>query len=44
LWENTIENSLNSRILELIADPVQITGEVVQYGDLFVLKGIPEKI
>ena len=30
--------AVNSRILDIIADPVAVTGEVVQYGDLFVLK------
>lgn len=37
-------NSLNSRILDLVAQPVQVTGEVVRYDDLFVVKGFPEKL
>jgi hypothetical protein len=35
-------NTVNSRILDIIADPVSVTGEVVQYGDLFVLKADPD--
>ena len=30
--------AINDRILHLVADPVTLTGEVMQYGDLFVLK------
>ena len=35
--------AVNSNILDIIADPVSVTGEVVQYGDLFVLKADPDK-
>ena len=34
--------AVNSEILDIIADPVAVTGEVVQYGDLFVLKADPD--
>ena len=34
--------AVNSDILDIIADPVAVTGEVVQYGDLFVLKADPD--
>lgn len=34
--------AINSRILDKVADPIRITGEVVQYGDMFVLKADPE--
>lgn len=33
--------AVNESILDLIADPVRITGEVVQYDDMFVLKAKP---
>ena len=34
--------AVNSSILDIVADPVAVTGEVVQYGDLFVLKADPD--
>lgn len=34
--------AVNERILDLIADPVKINGEVVQYNNLFVLKADPD--
>lgn len=34
--------AVNSSILDIVADPVAVTGEVVKYGDLFVLKADPE--
>ena len=34
--------AVNSSILDIVADPVSVTGEVVQYGDLFVLKADPD--
>ncbi len=34
--------AVNSSILDLVADPVEVTGEVVQYGDLLVLKADPD--
>ena len=34
--------AVNSSILDIVADPVEVTGEVVQYGDLFVLKADPD--
>ncbi len=34
--------AVNSNILDIIADPVSVTGEVVQYGDLFVIKADPD--
>ena len=33
---------VNDRILDKVADPIRITGEVIQYGDLFVIKADPE--
>jgi hypothetical protein len=44
LLVNSQGNSLNPHILDIVGDPVQITGEVVKYGDLLVLTGMPEKI
>jgi hypothetical protein len=35
--------AINSRILGRVADPVQVTGEVLQYGDLLVLQADPEE-
>lgn len=35
--------AVNSSILDIVADPVTVTGEVVQYGDLFVLKADRDK-
>ena len=37
-------NTFNDRILNIVGEPVQVQGEVEQYGDLFVLKGTPVKI
>lgn len=37
-------NALNRNILNLVGDRIQVTGEVLQYGDLFVLKGKPERV
>ena len=34
--------AVNSRILDMVADPIQITGEVVRYDDMFVLKADPQ--
>lgn len=33
--------AVNDRILDLVADPVQITGEVIQYDDMFVIRADP---
>lgn len=33
--------AVNDRILDLVADPIRITGEVMQYDDMFVLKANP---
>ena len=33
--------AVNDRVLDLVADSVQITGEVVQYDDMFVLQADP---
>lgn len=33
--------AVNDKVLDLVADPVQITGEVIQYADTFVLKADP---
>ena len=33
---------MGDRILDLIADPIRIKGEVLQYGDTFVLKADPD--
>lgn len=33
--------AVNDKVLDLVADPVQITGEVIQYADAFVLKADP---
>lgn len=35
------EKSVNARVLKMVGDPVRITGEVVQFGDTFVLKADP---
>ena len=37
-------NALNKSNFNLVGEPVQITGEVVKYGDLFVLKGDPKRV
>ena len=34
-------NAVNDQILSMVADPIQITGEVMQYGDSFILKADP---
>lgn len=34
--------SVNARVLKMVGDPVRITGEVVQFGDTFVLKANPK--
>lgn len=34
--------AVNDRVLDLVADPVQIEGEVIQYDDIFVIKADPE--
>lgn len=34
--------AVNDRILDLIADPVEITGEVIQYDDMFVVQAEPD--
>ncbi|MBT9310975.1 hypothetical protein [Leptothoe kymatousa] len=33
--------AVNDRVLNMVADPVEITGEVLQYGDSFILKADP---
>ncbi|NEZ62468.1 hypothetical protein D0962_06680 [Leptolyngbyaceae cyanobacterium CCMR0082] len=33
--------AVNSRVLNMVADPIKITGEVMQYGDSFILKADP---
>ncbi|MDY6936316.1 MAG: hypothetical protein SWY16_01515 [Cyanobacteriota bacterium] len=33
--------AVNDRILDLVADPIRITGEVMQYDDMFVLQADP---
>lgn len=33
--------AVNDRVLNMVADPIQITGEVLQYGDSFILKADP---
>lgn len=35
-------NAVNDRVLNMVADPIQITGEVIQYGDAFILKADPD--
>lgn len=35
-------SAVNERILDLVAQPVEITGEVERLGDLFILKANPE--
>ncbi len=37
-------NALNKNILNLVGDRIQVKGEVVKYGDLFVMKGMPERV
>ena len=34
--------AVNDRILDLVADPIQISGEVIQYDDMFVIQANPE--
>ena len=34
-------NAVNDQVLSMVADPIQITGEVMQYGDSFILKADP---
>ena len=34
--------AVNDRVLDLVAEPVEITGEVLRYGDLLVLRSDPE--
>ena len=34
--------AVNEKILELVADPITVTGEVVKYGDLLILKADPD--
>ncbi|NEQ50943.1 MAG: hypothetical protein F6K11_12550 [Leptolyngbya sp. SIO3F4] len=34
-------SAVNDRVLNMVADPIQITGEVLQYGDFFILKADP---
>ncbi|MBE9030271.1 hypothetical protein IQ266_11065 [filamentous cyanobacterium LEGE 11480] len=33
--------SVSKQVLDLVADPIQITGQVTQYGDLFLIKADP---
>ena len=33
--------AVNDRILDLVADPVQITGQVIQYDDMYVIQADP---
>ncbi|NEQ99119.1 MAG: hypothetical protein F6K30_20770 [Cyanothece sp. SIO2G6] len=33
--------AVNDRILDLVADPIEITGEVIQYDDMFVVQADP---
>ena len=33
--------AVNDRVLDLVADPVRIVGEVIQYDDMFVLRADP---
>ena len=33
--------AVNDRVFDLVADPVRITGTVMQYDDLFVLEAEP---
>ncbi len=33
--------AVNDRILDLVADPIRITGEVIQYDDMFVIQADP---
>lgn len=33
--------AVNKQVLDLVADPIQIEGEVTQYGDLFIIKADP---
>lgn len=33
--------AVNDKVLDLVADPVQIKGEVIQYADAFILKADP---
>ncbi|MEM7771108.1 MAG: hypothetical protein AAF327_11425 [Cyanobacteria bacterium P01_A01_bin.37] len=33
--------AVNDRVLDLVADPIRITGEVIQYDDMFVVQADP---
>ena len=33
--------AVNDRVLDLVADPIEITGNVIQYDDMFVLQADP---
>ena len=37
-------NALDKSNFNLVSEPVQIIGEVIKYGDLFVLKGEPTRV
>ncbi len=41
LLTDTDGRAVNDRVLDLVADPVRIAGEVVQYDDMFVLEADP---
>lgn len=34
--------AVNDRILDVVADPVQITGQVIQYDDMYVIQADPD--
>lgn len=36
------DQAVNDQVLNVVGDPLRITGEVVQFGDTFVLKADPE--
>ncbi len=37
------DNPVNSRVLDLVADFVEVTGEVMRYNDLMVLRADPNE-
>ncbi len=41
LLADSAGKAVNKQVLDLVADPIEITGKVTQYGDLFLLQAEP---
>ena len=41
LLADSAGKAVNKQVLDLVADPIEITGKVTQYGDFFLLKADP---